>query len=251
MAVEATQPGHATALVTGATSGIGAAVARALADEGLKVCALGRNQQALSDLGRLANIEPLACDVADTAALEVALAGRAFDVLVNNAGVVSSRGSFAELSRDDIDAMLDVNVRAVMHVTRLCLPSMLEGNAGHIFFIGSSSGIYPFPGATVYGASKAAIHLFSDALRCELVGARVRITELAPGRVETRLYRDAIGIERAQRELYDDYEVLAPGDIAALLVAALKMPAHVDVSRMEVFPTLQAVGGGQLVKPDK
>ncbi|MGH8350969.1 MAG: SDR family NAD(P)-dependent oxidoreductase, partial [Pseudomonas sp.] len=104
------------------------------------------------------------------------------------------------------------------------------------------------PGAAVYGASKAGISLFCDALRCDLLGSGVRVTEIAPGRVQTQLYKAAMGMEAAGAELYDGYESIMPEDIATLLLAALSLPQQVDVSRVEVFPTAQAVGGARMVK---
>ena len=100
----------------------------------------------------------------------------------------------------------------------------------------------------VYGASKAGVGHFSDSLRCDLLGTGVRISEICPGRGETQLYRTTVGKENARTELYDGYDPIRPEDIAALIMAALNMPRNVDVSRMEVFPTSQAVGGSRIVK---
>ena len=144
--------------------------------------------------------------------------------------------------------MIDVNFKAPLHLTRLALPAMIARGYGHIFFIGSSAGLVPQPNAGVYGASKAGVGHFSDCLRCDLLGTGVRVSEICPGRVETQLYRTAIGMEDAQAELYDGYEPIHPEDIAALVMAAINMPRNVDVSRIEVFPTSQAVGGSRMVK---
>src|SRR5262249_45732379 len=149
---------------------------------------------------------------------------------------------------DAIDTMIATNFTAPLHLARLALPGMIERGFGHLFFIGSSAGRFPHPNSAVYGASKAGMSLFCDALRCDLLGSGVRVTEISPGRVQTKLYRTAIGLEGAQAELYDGYEAIAPEEIAGLVVTALEMPAHVDVSRLEVFPTSQAVGGSRMVK---
>lgn len=240
--------GYRRALVTGATSGIGKAIVLALRDAGLEVIAVGRSREALAELAGESGVTTLEADVRDVGALKAALEGQAIDVLVNNAGILSTRASFQEIEETEIDNMLDINLKAPLYLARQVLPGMVERHAGHLFFIGSSAGRAPHPGAAVYGASKAGVSLFCDALRCDLLGTGVRVTEIAPGRVQTQLYRTAMGMQAAGSELYDGYESIQPQDIAELLLAALRMPAAVDVSRLEVFPTAQAVGGARMVK---
>lgn len=232
-------------LITGATSGLGRALVERLAKTD-DVIGVGRNRQALDALLQMEGVvEAVDCDLARAGAASTLLANRPVDVLVNNAGVLPSRAAFADLPAEAIDAMIDVNFRAVMHLTQAALTSMRARGQGHIVFIGSSAGRFPHPGSTVYGATKSAVSLFSDALRAELVGERIRVTEIAPGRVRSNLYRDAIGTHAAG-ELYDDYEPLEPEDVADAVAFALDAPAHVDVSRLEIFPTSQAVGGGRI-----
>ncbi|WEZ86612.1 SDR family NAD(P)-dependent oxidoreductase [Pseudomonas sp. NyZ480] len=220
----------------------------ALRDAGLEVIAVGRSREALAELAGESGVTTLEADVRDVGALKAALEGQAIDVLVNNAGILSTRASFQEIEETEIDNMLDINLKAPLYLARQVLPGMVERHAGHLFFIGSSAGRAPHPGAAVYGASKAGVSLFCDALRCDLLGTGVRVTEIAPGRVQTQLYRTAMGMQAAGSELYDGYESIQPQDIAELLLAALRMPAAVDVSRLEVFPTAQAVGGARMVK---
>lgn len=240
--------GYRRALVTGATSGIGKAIVLALRDAGLEVIAVGRSREALAELASESGVTTLEADVRDVAAFKAALEGQPIDVLVNNAGILSTRASFQEIEETEIDNMLDINLKAPLYLARQVLPGMVERHTGHLFFIGSSAGRAPHPGAAVYGASKAGVSLFCDALRCDLLGTGVRVTEIAPGRVQTQLYRTAMGMQAAGSELYDGYESIQPQDIAELLLAALRMPAAVDVSRLEVFPTAQAVGGARMVK---
>ncbi|MCS4061348.1 MULTISPECIES: SDR family oxidoreductase [Pseudomonas] len=240
--------GYQHALVTGATSGIGRAIVLALRDAGLQVIAVGRSPDALQALADEPGITTVEADVRDAKGLKVALQGRVIDVLVNNAGVLSTRAAFQDIDEAEIDNMLDINLKAPLHLARQLLPGMIERGRGHLFFIGSSAGRAPHPGAAVYGASKAGVSLFCDALRCDLLGTGLRVTEIAPGRVQTQLYKAAMGMQAAGSELYDGYESIQPEDIAQLLLAALKMPRQVDVSRLEVFPTAQAVGGGRMVK---
>lgn len=234
-------------LITGATSGLG----RALVDQFMatdNLIAIGRNKQQLEALSRLSpGVTSQACDLARPGAAREIVADRQVDVLINNAGVLPARGNLVDLPAHAIDAMIDINLRAVIHLTQAVLPGMRARGKGHLVFIGSSAGHYPHPGSAVYGATKAAISLFADALRAELVGERIRVTEISPGRIRSNLYRDAIQGD-AGRELYDEYEPLEPEDVARTVAFALDAPGHVDISRMEVFPTSQVVGGGRIVK---
>lgn len=239
---------YQTALVTGASSGIGRAIAVELRRAGLTVLALGRSMDALTALQAECGAIPLALDIRDTDRLAEVFAEHPVDVLVNNAGVLSTRAAFQDIDPAEIDSMIDINLKAPLHLARLALPGMVARGRGHLFFIGSSAGRAPHPNAAVYGASKAGVSLFCDALRCDLLGTGVRVSEIAPGRVETQLYRTAMGLDVAQQELYDGYKSIRPEDIASLLLAALSLPEQVDVSRMEVFPTAQAVGGARMVK---
>ncbi len=236
------------ALVTGASSGIGRAIALRLRRDGLAVRAVGRDRGALETLAAECGAEPVALDLRDTAGLAALFAGDPVDVLVCNAGLLTASVPFQDIAPADIDAMLDVNLKAPLHLARLALPGMIARRRGHLFFLGSSAGRWPHPNAAVYGASKAGLSLFCDSLRCDLLGTGVRVTEIAPGRVETALYRTALGLERAKAELYEGQAPIAPEDIATLLAAALALPANVDVSRLEVFPTAQAPGGSRMVK---
>ena len=239
---------YRTALVTGASSGIGRAIAARLAGAGLTVIAVGRQEAPLRALEAQCGAVPLVANVTDTARSEEVFRRYEIDVLVNNAGILSTRAAFQDIDPAEIDAMIDINLKAPLHLARLALPSMVARGRGHLFFVGSSAGRAPHPNAAVYGASKAGISLFCDALRCDLLGTGIRVSEIAPGRVETQLYRTALGLDVAQAQLYDGYRSIAPEDIAELLVAALSLPEQVDVTRLEVFPTAQAVGGARIVK---
>jgi len=238
------------AIVTGASSGIGRAIAMHLRQSGWQVLAVGRNAQALQQLTDACGAETLAADVCQpdiTRQLEERLAGRSLAALIHAAGVLPASASFHAMEPQDISAMLHTNLGAPLHLTRALLPAMVQRKSGHIVFIGSSAGRWPHPNAAVYGATKAGISLFCDALRCDLLGSGVRVTEVVPGRVQTGLYRDALDAN-ARKGLYDGYAPVQPEHIAGLVHTCLTMPAHVDVSRMEVFPTDQAVGGATMVR---
>lgn len=241
---------YRNALVTGASSGIGRAIARRLVEDGLHVYAVGRDASALDELASAGGITPIALDLRDSSSLRDVFGHAEIDVMVNNAGLLPAVKKFDACSADDIDSMIDINLRAPLRLAHTALEGMLQSRRGHLFFIGSSAGRFPHPNTAVYGATKAAISMFCDSLRCDLLGSRVRVTEIAPGRVQTNLYRSALGEQAANEKLYDGYRSIQPEDIAELLSTALRLPDSVDVSRLEVFPTDQAPGGSQIVAID-
>ena len=242
--------GYRTALVTGASRGIGAAVVTALRQRGLTVHAAARSGDALQALAAATGCRPLALDLADTAALERALTGLEIDVLVNNAGIITAWRPLVEMTREDVDRMLDVNLRGLLHVLRLVLPGMISRDRGHVFNISSIAALYPFPASSVYGATKAAVRSLTNTLRIDLAGRRIRVTEIAPGRVETEIYVDAFGGDRTAThdKLYARVEACRPEDVAAVLLAALDAPPHTNVTFVEVMPTMQTVGGSRIVE---
>jgi NADP-dependent 3-hydroxy acid dehydrogenase YdfG len=239
---------YQVALVTGATSGIGRATVGKLREMGLTVYAVGRNAEALEELARESGAKPVRADVRDTAEIVKQLHGTDVDILVNNAGILSTRATFSEIEASEIDAMIDINLKAPMHLTRAFLPAMVERKRGHLIYIGSSGGQAPYPNMAAYGPSKAGLSLFCDNLRCDLLGTSVRVTEVVPGRVQTELYRTAIAGNQARTLLYDGYRPIQPSHIASIISNAIELPVFVDVARIEVFPTDQATGGGTMVK---
>ncbi|KAB2699958.1 MULTISPECIES: SDR family oxidoreductase [unclassified Ochrobactrum] len=239
---------YRVALVTGATSGIGKATVARLRERGLTVYAVGRNSQALAALAAETGALTVEADVRDTKAIEAALSGVEVDILINNAGILSTRALFHEIDPDEIDAMVDINLKAPMHLTRAFLPGMVARKRGHLIYIGSSGGQAPYPNMGAYGPSKAGLSLFCDNLRCDLLGTSVRVSEIVPGRVQTALYRTSIPDNQAQAVLYDGYRPIQPENIAQIIGQVIELPVFVDVSRVEVFPTDQATGGGSMVK---
>ena len=241
---------YQTALITGASSGIGRAIAERLVKDGMKVYALGRDAKALDALASTCGVTPVSIDLHDIAPLREVFEREPIDVVVNNAGLLPAIAKFGETAPTDIDSMIDINLRAPLHIAQLALDGMVRRKRGHLFFVGSSAGRFPHPNTAVYGATKAAISMFCDSLRCDLLGTKVRVTEIAPGRVQTNLYRTALGEQGANEKLYDAYRSIQPENIAELIATALALPEAVDVSRMEIFPTDQAAGGSQIVTVD-
>ena len=239
---------YRVAVVTGATSGIGKAIVPMLRNRGLTVYAVGRNEAELAALAASTGAIAVQADVRDTARIAETLDGVEVDVLVNNAGILSTRAAFPDMDPAEIDAMIDINLKAPMHLTRMVLPGMVARKRGHLIYIGSSGGQAPYPSMSVYGASKAGLSLFCDNLRCDLLGSSVRVSEIVPGRVQTALYRTSIPGNQANAVLYDGYRPIQPENIAQIVHDVIALPVHVDVARIEVFPTDQATGGGTMVK---
>lgn len=238
-------PAYRTALVTGASRGIGAAIVAALRAEGLEVYAVARSVEALAALAAETDCRPLPLDVTDTAALEAAIGALELDVLVVNAGGVSAVKPLHELGRHELDAMLDLNVKAAFHTVRVALPGMVARRRGHLFLVSSISAHHPYPAMAVYTASKAAVSMLAQNLRLDLVGTGIRVTELNPGRVETDIYLDAMGGDRAavHERLYRGFRSIRPSEVARVVVDALRLPPHVDLARIDLVPTDQAFGG--------
>lgn len=231
------------AIVTGATSGIGRAIALALHAAGHEVVAFGRRPEALEEL-RGQGLQTRAVDLADRAGLASALSGLQPEVLVNNAGMMPRLAPFCDLSEDEIDRALAVNLGSVLAMTRAVVPGMRDRGRGHVFFTGSTAGHAPFANLAVYCATKAAVGGFAQALRLDLAPHGVRVTEIVAGRVETALYKDLLSDE-ARAAMYAGASAVQPGDVAAMVLAILDLPAHVDVARFDILPTHQATATGK------
>lgn len=224
-------------LVTGATSGIGRAIALELAQAGHAVHAVGRDAAALESLRAAApGINVLQLDVTDRAAVEAALAGLQPDVLINNAGMMPPLGNFADADPDDIDRTLQVNLSSVIHLTRLLVGQMRARGSGHVVFTGSAAAHAPFPNMAVYSASKAGIAGFAAALRADLSPHGIRVTEIVPGRVETALYEEILD-DDARAAMYSASKAVQPEDVAQMVRAVLGLPEWADVTRFDIMPT--------------
>jgi 3-hydroxy acid dehydrogenase/malonic semialdehyde reductase len=231
-----------TAVVTGASSGIGAATARALAAAGARVAAGARRTDRLADLGE--DVVALELDVTDPASCErfvgeavAALGG--LDIVVNNAGLALGRDPFWESTEEDEATVIETNVLGVLRMTRLALQHVRDG--GHIVNVGSIAGRQAYENAAVYIASKFAVRGFTYALREDLLGRPIRLTLVDPGLVETgfSVVRLRGEVDQASK-VYERVEPLTPEDIAECVVFALTRPAHVNVDELVVKALAQS-----------
>ena len=219
-----------TAIVTGASSGIGAAIARAVAGAGARVAGGARRTD------RLETEIALELDVTDPESCERFVAQAAerlggVDILVNNAGLSLGREPFDKSTEEDEETVLETNVHGLLRMTRLCLPHILDG--GHILNIGSVAGRQAYENAAVYVASKYAVRGFTYALREDLLGRPIHVTTVDPGLVESNFSRVRFrGDEEKASAVYANVEPLRPEDVAECVLFALTRPPHVNVDEL-------------------
>lgn len=239
-----------TALITGATSGIGQATARLFAKEGVRLIICGRRQERLdamvSELSKLTEVHALGFDVRDRALVLDAINGlptsfSEIDILINNAGNAHGLDSFQEGSLDDWDAMMDINVKGLLYVSKAIIPKMIERKTGHIINIGSTAGKEVYPNGNVYCASKHAVDAINQGMRLDLNGKGIRVGAVNPGLVATEFseVRFKGDTERADK-VYQNFTPLRPEDIADIIWFAVTRPPHVNIADLTVMCLDQA-----------
>ncbi len=241
-----------TVVITGATAGIGRETAVLFAKQGANLVLTGRRRSRLEALKEMLErddrieVSIHAFDISDRVSCEDFIGAipekfREIDILINNAGVGRGMDKLHEGNVDDWEEMIDTNVKGLLYVTRLIVPGMVERNTGHIVNVGSIAGQEVYPGGNIYCATKHAVHAISQALRMELVDTPIRVTEIAPGMVETefsivRFHGDK---DRAD-SVYRGLDPLTGADIADLIIFSVTRPAHVQINEVIVMPTAQA-----------
>jgi NADP-dependent 3-hydroxy acid dehydrogenase YdfG len=240
---------YRTALVTGASSGIGAAVVERFRTEGLEVHAVARSGPELHALAARTGCIAHVLDVTDLPGITALTAAVPFDILVNNAGVDRPRGILAA-TPEDIDLLVDVNLRAVLNICRLVVPGMVARDRGHVINVSSIAAAYNFGGNTTYHATKAAISMLSRQLRIDAFGKRVRVIEICPGRVATDIFAHVHGDSPEIHERFiRGFELPEARDIADAIAFAIAAPIAVNIGHMEITPTLQVPGGLSTARP--
>lgn len=239
-----------TALITGATSGIGEATARVLACNSFNLILCGRRKDRLaslqSELAALTDVHTLSFDVRDRQTTEKTLASlegrwKTIDVLINNAGNAHGLDPIQSGNVDDWDAMMDINVKGLLYVSRAILPGMVERRRGHVINIGSIAGQEVYPKGAVYCASKFAVDAITKGMRLDLNEAGIKVTVVSPGLVETEfsLVRFKGDADRA-KTVYAGIQPLTAEDIAEVIRYILHLPDHVVLTDVTILPRAQA-----------
>lgn len=243
-----------TVLITGATSGFGAAAVERFAGAGWRVIATGRRAERLQPfVDRLGadKVHAAAFDVRDEAAMEAALSAlpedfRGIDVLINNAGLALGTAPAQNASLQDWRTMIDTNITALVTLTHRLLPGLIE-RKGAIINMSSVAASYPYPGGNTYGGSKAFVKQFSLGLRSDLHGTGVRVTSIEPGMAETEftLVRTH-GDQAASDKMYGGADPMTAEDIAEQLYYIATLPPHLNINRLEIMPVTQSFAGFQV-----
>lgn len=237
-------------LITGATSGIGRATARLFASKKLPLVLCGRRKERLDaledELSENTRMHCLSFDIRDKAAVTEAIDSlpegfSRINTLINNAGNAHGLNTIQEGNTDDWDAMLDINVKGLLYISRLVIPGMVQRNKGHIINIGSIAGKELYPKGNVYCASKFAVDALTTGMRIDLNAHGIRVGAVNPGLVETEFSQVRFkGDEARSEKVYEGYKPLTAGDIAEILYFVVSRPSHVNIADLVVMPTAQA-----------
>ncbi|MES2200113.1 MAG: SDR family NAD(P)-dependent oxidoreductase [Chlamydiota bacterium] len=239
-----------TIVITGASAGIGAATARRFAKEGAKLVLLARRKDKLESLQKeLHGVEVhiFELDVTSRSSVEAVFSMieekvGPIDVLVNNAGNAFGLEPFQDANMEGFEKCIDVNIKGLLYCAHSVLSPMVKRNRGHIVNIGSTAGLYPYPGGNVYCGTKAFVHQFSLSLRADLLGTLIRVSCIEPGLVggtEFAKMRFGGDEDRANR-VYSNTEPLQPEDIAEVIYFSTALPSHVNINTLELMPVSQA-----------
>lgn len=237
-----------TVFITGASSGIGRATAMLLAENGFRIIACGRREERLTALKDQwgDKVHTLCFDVRDKESVFEAVQQlptdfREVDILINNAGNAHGMDPIDQGSLEDWDAMIDINVKGLLYVTKALMPSLLKGNNSHIINIGSTAGKEVYPKGNVYCASKFAVDAINQAMRIDLNERGVRVGAVNPGLVETEFSEVRFkGDSPRAAGVYKGFKPLTPEDIAEVIFFVISRPPHVNIADLVVMPTDQA-----------
>ncbi|CAM4081208.1 SDR family NAD(P)-dependent oxidoreductase [Gillisia limnaea] len=238
------------ALITGATSGIGKATARAFASENIDLILCGRRKELLlelaAELSKKVSVTTLSFDVRDKTEVFKQIESlpqefKKIDILINNAGNAHGMDAIQDGNIDDWDAMIDINVKGLLYVSKAVIPQMVERKSGHIINIGSTAGKEVYPNGNVYCASKFAVDAINQGMRIDLNKARIRVGAVNPGLVETEFSKVRFKGDTGRAEkVYQGFQALKPEDIADVIRFVVTRPYHVNIADLTVMPSAQA-----------
>ncbi|MFT4804789.1 MAG: NADP-dependent 3-hydroxy acid dehydrogenase YdfG, partial [Psychroserpens sp.] len=238
-----------TALITGATSGIGRATAQEFAKHGINLILCGRRQERLDttqkELSKQTNVHTLNFDVRDKKAIFEAIESlpkdfKTIDILINNAGNAHGMDPIQTGNMDDWDAMMDINVKGLLYVSKAIIPQMTERKSGHIINIGSSAGKEVYAKGNVYCGSKHAVLAITEGMRIDLNPFGIKVTAINPGLVETEFSQVRFKGDPVADNVYKGFKALQAEDIAEVIQFAISRPAHVNIADVLMFCTAQA-----------
>lgn len=238
-----------TALITGATSGIGRATAHEFAKHGINLILCGRRQSRLDiikkALTRETEVHVLNFDIRNKKEVFDAIASlpeefKNIDILINNAGNAHGLDPIQDGSLDDWDAMMDINVKGLLYMSKAVIPQMTERHSGHIINIGSSAGKEVYPKGNVYCGSKHAVIAITEGMRIDLNPFGIKVTAINPGLVETEFSKVRFKGDKIADSVYKGFKALQAEDIADIIYFAISRPSHVNIADLLVFPTAQA-----------
>ena len=237
-------------LITGASSGIGQACARLFAAQGAKVILSARRVDKLQVLEDELNQHYGACclllpiDVRDRTQVQSQLASlptewQAIDILINNAGLALDTLPLSQGIIDHWDTMIDTNIKGLLYMSRAIIPTMLQRDTGHIVNIGSIAGHECYPNGNVYSATKHAVRAISKSMRLDMLGSALRVTEIAPGAVETEFSEVRWQDKQRAKDFYKDFQPLRAEDVADSILYCITCPVHVNIEQLTIMPTVQ------------
>ncbi len=239
------------ALITGATSGIGKSTAYKFAENGYDLILTGRRKERLNEIKKELeekngiHVYPLIFDIRNFDEVKKAVESlpgewKNIDVLVNNAGLAAGLETIQEGNLENWERMIDTNVKGLLYISKMIMPLMIQNKKGHIINIGSIAGKEVYPKGNVYCATKHAVDALTKAMRIDLLPHQIKVTQIAPGAVETEFSIVRLGDEEAAKKVYEGYEPLHPENIAEVCYYVTTLPKHVNINDLLIMPTAQA-----------
>ena len=239
------------ALITGATSGIGKSTAIKFAENNYDLIITGRRKERLEKISNeLKNkygveVLPLNFDIRNFEEVKEAVDNlppewKNIDVLVNNAGLAAGLETIQEGKLENWERMIDTNIKGLLYISKMIMPLMIENGKGHIINIGSIAGKEVYPKGNIYCATKHAVDALTKAMRIDLLPHKIKVSQIAPGAVETEFSIVRLGDEEAAKKVYEGYEPLLPEDIAEVCYYVTTLPPHVNINDVLIMPTAQA-----------